>query len=106
MLIYRLSDPACPHQVNLKEFRDILLNYRASPSVVISWGVCNEGRLGIGNPEQVHAEEMMASKNIFKDDNEEIDRDAKEELMFIKPHIVKFPIKIKSLEANNIIKVA
>ena len=33
--------------VNLKEFRDQLLGYRAVKPLVISWGMQNGGRLGL-----------------------------------------------------------
>ena len=48
LLISRLSDPSRPNHINLKELRDILLEYRASSSVMISWGVWNEGRTWCG----------------------------------------------------------
>ena len=55
LLLHRLRDPTKGRKINLKELRDSLLDCRASKSVVISWGVSNDGRLGIRSEEEFTA---------------------------------------------------
>ena len=112
LLISRLSDPSRPNHINLKELRDILLEYRASSSVMISWGVWNEGRLGVGQIKETQS--INASKRIFTErEEEDVEEENKEDsLKLLKPQIIKIPNKFINYELQkktlyqNIIKIA
>ena len=87
LLLHRLRDPTKGRKINLKELRDSLLDCRASKSVVISWGVSNDGRLGIDVEEEAPGLSTKMDKL-----NRKYDDDEEEELVTMKPQIIKFPV--------------
>lgn len=93
LLLHRLKDPFQGDRINLKELRDNLLGCRASRSVLVAWGVCDEGRLGVEIEESAGPTKMMQTLNGQ-------DSDPEADMNTMKPTLVQIPTQA------NVIKVA
>ena len=65
---------------------------------MISWGVWNEGRLGIGMLQEKQS--INASKRLFsqRDEEEGLEEEKEEKLEIMKPQIVKIPNKFADFD--------
>ena len=86
--------------INLKDLRDKLIGYKASPPVVISWGIVNGGRLGIPNYLDLINKQSSDQNNsdygITQDDEDEDE----EHLVASPPQIIEFKQDVDMFDEN------